>query len=81
MTTRGFRRVVAVSEQAEKAGKGTEKGGQDTSRTPESLKAIVFQRFGAGASVGERAARKKKASNFNESRGASAHSGRKTVLP
>ncbi|QNO27247.1 hypothetical protein EEB18_021500 [Sphingopyxis sp. OPL5] len=55
--------------------------GQDTSRTPKSLKALVFQRFGAGASVGERAARKKKPKDFKGSRSATGHSGRETVLP
>ena len=81
MIARMFRRADAVRERAEKARKGGRKGGQDTSRTPSSPKAFVFQRFGAGASVGERAARKKKTSDFNNSHSATAHLGRKTVLP
>lgn len=81
MTAPIFRWADAVLEGAEKAGEDSETGGQDTSRTPISPKAAVFQRFGAGASVGARAARKKKASNFNQGHGATAHFGREAGLP
>jgi len=64
-----------------RAGKSRKKGRQDRKRTPNSLKAYVFQRIGAGASVGERAARKKKASNFKAPNGTMRHFRRKAARP
>ena len=81
MTARIFRCAEAVGEGAEKAGNHGKKGRQDTSRSPKSLKVYAFQRFGAGASVGARAARKKKASNFTQSHVVIAHFRREAGLP
>ena len=64
-----------------RAEKSRRERGQDTSRTPKSPKSLVFQRFGAGASVGARAARKEKTKDFNEDHGTIGLTGRKTVQP
>ena len=64
-----------------KAGKTRKKGRQDISRTLNSPKAAVFQRFGAGASVGARAARKEKVSKFKRWNGTIGLFGRKAPLP
>ncbi|WP_336966602.1 hypothetical protein [Sphingobium aquiterrae] len=80
MTTVIFRDRDSLWRAAEKEKNQEKKGGQDTSRTPFSLKTSCFQLHGAGASVGERAARKEKASNFNAPNGTIARFGRKTAL-
>ena len=64
-----------------RAGKSRRKGRQDRSRTLISPKAAVFQRFGAGTSVGERAARKKKASKLKAPNGTTGHFRRKAARP
>ncbi len=81
MTARIFTVPGSKVKGVRKAERSSKKGGQDTSRTPNSLKALVFQRFGAGAPVGERAARKKKTSNFKGNRSATGLIARETVLP
>jgi len=65
---------------AEKVQNQKKKGGQDTSRTPFSLKTSCFQHHGAGASVGERAAQREKASNINAPNGTIACFGGKAAL-
>jgi hypothetical protein len=61
-----FNAGIFTMEVAGKSGKGRKKGWQDITRTRFSPKAAGFQRFGAGASVGARAARKKKTKVLNE---------------
>ncbi|WP_148648602.1 hypothetical protein [Sphingobium baderi] len=81
MTARIFRLPGMKDQVPGRAGKSRRKGRQDRSRTLISPKAAVFQRFGAGASVGERAARKKKAGKNKVRNGTTGHFRRKAARP
>lgn len=64
-----FGSVVPVRRKGGGAGEGWRGRWQDTSRTPFCRKAEAFPWLHMGASVGERAARKEKAKDFNAPNG------------
>jgi hypothetical protein len=69
MRARGFRGQVRKERRLGGGGEGSRKGRQDITHPRISPKAAVFQQLGAGASVGERGARKKKTKDFNDRSG------------
>jgi len=81
MTARIFRLPVMQDQVSGRAGKSRRKGRQDTSRTPFRRKAKAFHGVHAGASVGERAARKKKGRYFKPRNGTMDHFRRKARRP
>ena len=81
MINRIFRLQGMKGQVPGRAVKSRRKGWQDTSRTPISRKAKAFHGVHAGASVGKRAARKKKGSDFRAPNGTMDHSQREVRLP
>ncbi|MBY2958952.1 hypothetical protein FIV32_09390 [Sphingomonadales bacterium 58] len=81
MTARVFRLPGWKMEVPGRAGQSRRKGRQDRSRTPFPRKAKAFHGVHAGAAVGERAARKKKANKINVPNGTIGHFRRKAALP
>jgi hypothetical protein len=73
--------VLPLDEKGEEAGKRWRERGQDRKRTPFYRKAEAFHAVHAGASVGERAARKEKASKFKARNGTTGHFRRKAARP
>ncbi|WP_448658267.1 hypothetical protein ACPVPU_12435 [Sphingomonas sp. CJ99] len=76
-----FKGIIQKEIRMDQGGKCLRRRLQDTRRTPFRRKTTGFPWLSTGASVGERAARKEKASNFNISDGTMRLSERKSAKP